>query len=211
VATGEDAARRSQRTREIAREVLTLAFGASATPFVPVPFLDDVILGRLLRRIAGKVLARHGVHDAEIAKTIADAYVEAGSPSTGASIVTGAIRFVVRKVAVVMDVKKSHDVFGQSIALALALDVAAERGVVNASSAAPLGAAIHRALERVGSGPLDALVRASREAFAAAGSPPPENATRLGQLANAIGVEVDRAREHIEAALGYEWPMAGVR
>ena len=55
------------------------SFGASATPFVPVPFVDDWMLSRLLRRIAGKVLARHGVTVAarELPKKIVDAYVEA--------------------------------------------------------------------------------------------------------------------------------------
>jgi hypothetical protein len=39
-------------SREIARDVLLEALGSSATPFVPVPFLDDWLVARLLLRIA---------------------------------------------------------------------------------------------------------------------------------------------------------------
>ena len=65
---------------DIARDVLVEAFGASATPFVPVPFVDDYLVARLLRRIAGKVLARHDVVSPELARAIVVAYVKEGSP-----------------------------------------------------------------------------------------------------------------------------------
>lgn len=202
---------KSSRSREIAREVLLEAVGASATPFVPIPFVDDMLLARVLRRVATKALTRHGIAADPLAKTIVDAYVKTGSPSTGESIVTGAVRFVVRKVAVVMDVKKSHDVFGESIALALAVDIAAENGLVDPANAEVLGAAMYRALQRVGSGPIEGLIRAGQEAWSKRNVPEEreQDAGRLAQIAEAIGGEVDKARGHIDAALRYEWGQRG--
>lgn len=201
---GVDLDPKARRSREIAKEVLLEAVGASATPFVPIPFVDDMILARILQRVAKKVLARHGIAADPLAKAIVKAYVKEGAPSTAESIVTGAVRFVVRKVAVVMDVKKSHDVFGESIALALAVDVAAEHGRASEAEATALGGAIHRALSRVGAGPIDGLVRAGREAWAKSGASA-EGEGRFAVIAEAIGAEVDKARAHIEQALGWEW------
>lgn len=225
---------RAQRTREIAREVLIEAFGASATPFVPVPFVDDMLLSRLLRRIAKKVLERHGITAKELPKTIADAYMEAGSPSTGESIMKAGVRFVVRKVAVVMDVKKSHDVFGEAIALALALDVAAENRIVDEVHGKYLGAAIYRALQRVGAGPIEALVRVGREAWAkskdakgenadkaapkaegaaapAEGAEAAPDASRMAVIAEALGGEIEKVRVNVDHALRWEWAMGARR
>jgi hypothetical protein len=195
---------KSNRSREIAREVLLEAVGASATPFVPIPFVDDMLLSRVLRRVAKKVLARHGIAPDPLAKQIVNAYVEAGSPSTAESVVTGAVRFVVRKVAVVMDVKKSHDVFGESIALALALDLAAENGAVKPENAVYLGGALYRALQRIGSGPIEGLIRAGRDAWSK-GPSEDKSEGRMAQLAEAIGAEVDKTRDLIDSALRYEW------
>jgi len=61
-------------------------------------------------------------------KVMVDSYIEAGQDPLAQRAVVGAARFVVRKLAVVLDVKKSHDVFGETIALALAVDVAMENG-----------------------------------------------------------------------------------
>lgn len=187
--------------------MLLEAVGASATPFVPIPFVDDMLLSRVLRRVAKKVLARHGIAPDPLAKEIVNAYVKEGSPSTAESVVTGAVRFVVRKVAVVMDVKKSHDVFGESIALALALDIAAENGALKPESAVHLGGAIHRALQRIGSGPLEGLVRAGRDAWAKRNVKDEDAKSEgaMAQIAEAIGGEVDKTREAIDAALRYEW------
>ena len=180
-------------TTDIARDVLLEAFGASATPFVPVPFVDDWMFARLLRRIAGKVLARYGVDSPVLAKAIVDAYVKAGASRLATSILVGAARFVVRKVAVVLDVKKSHDVFGESIAFAIALDVASERKWIH-DDADALGGAMHRAVAASASGALEGLVRAGREAFAAGGGP----------FAGALGDEVDKLREQLRQALELE-------
>jgi hypothetical protein len=206
----KDANGARDRTREIAREVLLEAFGASATPFVPVPFVDDWMLARLLRRIAAKVLARHGITSSALPKAIVDAYVEAGAPSTASTVLVGAARFVVRKLAVVLDVKKSHDVFGESIAFALGLDVAVPHGWANEAGAAHLGAAMYRTLQIVGSGALEALVRAARDGFARGGDrsdgdktdgPSP---TRLDHLSEAIAGEVERARNQLEPVLRFQ-------
>ncbi|HSO30989.1 MAG TPA: hypothetical protein VLT33_00695 [Labilithrix sp.] len=187
------------RARAIAREVLVEAFGASATPFVPVPFVDDWMLARLLRRIAGKVLARHGLTSPpELPKVIVDAYVEEGSSSLARSVVVGAARFVVRKLAIVLDVKKSYDVFGQSVVFALALDLAASRGWLHEASAERVGAAVHRTLKVVGSGAIESLGRAGRAAYAKGGA---------GQLADAIAGEVDRTRAQLEPVLRQELRM----
>ena len=52
---------------------------ASATPFVPLPFVDDFLLARLLRRIAAKGLARRGLGSKTLPKSIElDDLVSAG-------------------------------------------------------------------------------------------------------------------------------------
>ncbi len=186
----------SERARAIAREVLVEAFGASATPFVPLPFLDDWVLARLLRRIAGKVLARHGLTSPpELARVIVDGYVHEGSSSLARSVVVGAARFVVRKLAIVLDVKKSYDVFGQAIVFALAIDLAAAQGWLHEASAERVGAAVHRTIQIVGAGAIESLGRAGRAAYAAGGP---------SQLADAVAAEVDRTRGILEPVLRQE-------
>lgn len=185
------------RTRAIARDVLLEALGASATPFVPVPFVDDWMQARLLRRVATKVLDRHGLPTTTLPRAVVDAYVNEGSSSLGASIAVGAARFIVRKLAIVLDVKKSYEVFGESIAFAIALDVAAARGWAHDAGAARLGGAMHRSLRVVGSGALEALVRAGRDAVQAPGSLP---------IGDALGREIDAIRAKIEPVLARELP-----
>ena len=180
------------RTREVARDVLIEAFGASATPFVPVPFVDAWMLARVLRRIARKVLARHGLSSPLIARSVVDGYVLEGAAPLVKSLAVGAVRFVARKVAIVLDVKKSHDVFGESIAFALALDIGAENGWADEAGAAALGGAIERTLRVVGSGALEGLMRAARGAW------------ERGVVGEAIGVEVDKIRDQLEPALRHE-------
>ncbi len=180
---------------DIVRDVLVEAFGASATPFVPLPFVDDYLRARLLRRIAKKILARHMLASPSLPRAIVGGYVKEGASSLGRSIVVGAARFVVRKAAIVLDVKKSYDVFGESIAFALALDIACARGWVHEGSAAKVGGAIHRALQSVGSGALEALVRAAREA-AGTGGP--------AGVAGAISTEIEKIRLQLEAILRQE-------
>ena len=192
----ETAEQANARAREIVREVLVEAFGASATPFVPVPFVDDWMFGRLLRRIAGKVLARHALTSPpELPQVIVEAYSDAGSSSIARSVVVGAARFVVRKLAIVLDVKKSYDVFGQSIVFALALDLAAAKGWLHEASAERVGAAVHRTLVIVGSGAIAALGRAGRDAFARGGP-------KL--LGEAMAAEVERTRAQLEPVLRQE-------
>lgn len=183
------------RTRAIARDVLLEALGASATPFVPVPFVDDWMQARLLRRVATKVLDRHGLPTTSLPRAVVDAYVNEGSSSLGTSIAVGAARFIVRKLAIVLDVKKSYEVFGESIAFAIALDVAAARGWAHDAGAARLGGAMHRSLRVVGSGALEALVRAGRDAAQAPGSL---------QIGDALGREIDAIRAKIEPVLALE-------
>jgi hypothetical protein len=190
---------------EIVRDVLVEALGASATPFVPLPFVDDFLLARLLRRIASKVLARHGLGGAALSKAIVSAYVKEGASSFGKSVVMGAARFVVRKVAIVLDVKRSYDVFGESIAFALALDIVAARGAVHDRSAARVGGAIHRVLQSVGSGTLEALVRAVREAVGRAGGGGGGGPGGVA-LGEAIGGEIEKIRLHLEPILRQELP-----
>ena len=184
---------------DLVRDVLAEAFGATATPFVPLPFVDDWILARLMRRIAGKVLARSALDSPGLAKAIVHGYVKEGASPLAKSILVGAARFVVRKVAVVLDVKRSHDVFGESIAFALAVDLAAREGWATEANATRLGGAIHRALESSGSGALEAVARAGREAFA--------NGKR-GELAEAISAQVASLQERVESALRLEMGRA---
>jgi hypothetical protein len=194
----ETAEQAGERARAIVREVLLEAFGASATPFVPVPFVDDWMLARLLRRVAAKVLARHGLTSPpELPKVIVDAYIAEGSPSLARSVAVGAARFVVRKLAIVLDVKKSYDVFGQAIVFALAVDLAAAHGWLHEASAERVGAALHRTLKVVGSGAIASLGRAGRDAYVKRGE-------GAGQLAEVIAGEVDRTRARLDPVLRYE-------
>ncbi len=200
------------RTRAIARDVLLEAFGASATPFVPVPFVDDWMQARLLRRVAAKVLERHGLATGELPRKLVDAYVKEGAPPLGTSIAVGAARLIVGKVAVVLDVKKSYEVFGESIAFAIALDVGAARGWAHEAGATRLGGAMHRSLRVVGSGALEALVRAAKGAAqgasgvpATGGAPGPQGGGRL-DLGDALGREIDSIRAQIEPVLARELP-----
>lgn len=112
-------------TTALVKDVLAEALGSSATPFVPVPFVDDWIFARLLGRIARKVMHRRArpVQDPWVKALIAS-YTDSGTRPLAERAVVGAARFVVRKIAVVLDVKKSHDVFGEAIAFAVALDLA---------------------------------------------------------------------------------------
>jgi hypothetical protein len=194
----------------IVREVLAEAFGASATPFVPVPFVDDYLHARLLRRIATKVLARHGLGAPPLAKGIVDGYVKEGASSLAKSIVMGAARFVVRKVAIVLDVKKSYDVFGEALAFALAVDLAAGSGWVHERAAFRVGGAIHRALQSVGSGAVEALVRAVRETVgrvAGGGGGGAGGSGAAAGLGAAIGAEIDEIRRQLEPVLRAELPV----
>lgn len=190
------AAAPNEKSRDVVLDVLLEAFGASATPWVPVPFVDDWVLARVLRRITGKVLARHGLTSPpELPAVITKAYVDAEGSSIAKTAVVGAARFAIRKLAVVLDVKKTYDLFGQSIAYALALDIAAERGWLHEASAERVGAAVYRTLKVVGSGAIDSLGRAAREAFSRGG----KNA-----VVDALAGEVAHMRSCLETTLKVE-------
>jgi uncharacterized protein (DUF697 family) len=188
---------------EIVRLVLVEAVGSSMTPFVPVPFVDDYLVARLFRRITRKVAERGGqAVDKAVAKAIVEGYVRAGDTGLGEKALTTAARFVVRKVAVVLDVKKSHDVFGEAIAYALALDVAVRAGPIRPPIAIPLGGALFRATQSVGSAALEVLTRAGREAFEEVGDAP--RSSRFGRVADAIGRQVDETQAHLERVMHWE-------
>jgi hypothetical protein len=184
--------------------VLAEALGASVTPFVPVPWVDDWMHARLLRRIARKVLSRRGLVDPrETAKAIVDAYVHEGESPLATRALVAAARFVVRKVAVVLDVKKSHDVFGEALAFAIALDVAADAGWTHGARARDpqaLGAALHRATHAVGSAALETLVRAVRSGFAG-GAPGTPGESRFARVTASVTTQLGAARTQLEAAL----------
>ena len=184
----------SGSARELVGVVLVEAVGSSFTPFVPLPFVDDYLLARLLRRITRKIIERGG-HEVgrPVAKAIVEGYVRAGDTGLGEKALTTAARFVVRKVAVVLDVKKSHDVFGEAIAYALALDVAVQLHV---------GGAIWRSTQSVGAAALELITRAGRDAFKA--SEGAAEGSRFGRVAEAIGRQVDEAQGHLEHLMRYE-------
>lgn len=191
-------------SRDIARDVLLEALGSSATPFVPVPFVDDWLVARLLRRIAKKVLVRHGVDPTpDVRKAIVDGFVDAGSEPLAQRAAVGAVRFVVRKVAVVLDVKKSHDVFGQAIAFALALDSAVARGALHSWPAAEVGTILHRAVESVGSAAIEGLATAVRRAFErnAASGERASHQTRAARVSDAVGTHIEEAHARLTAAV----------
>lgn len=200
----------SSSSREIARDVLLEAIGSSATPFVPVPFVDDWLVARLLRRIAKKVLVRHSIDPAaDLRKALVDGFAAADSAAAGPlaqRAAVGAVRFVVRKVAVVLDVKKSHDVFGQSIAFALALDAAVARGALQSWSPHDVGQILHRALASVGAAAIEGLASAVRRAFekTAASGERASHQTRAARVADAVGTQIDEAHARLIAAVDHE-------
>lgn len=194
-------------SREIARDVLLEALGSSATPFVPVPWVDDWIVARLLRRIAKKVLLRHGLEPAKpVVKALADGFLGAGQEPLATRAALGAVRFVVRKVAVVLDVKKSHDVFGEAIAFALALDAAVLGGALRNASAYEVGTLVHRAASSAGSAAIEGLAGAVRSAFERQAGPNDRasNQTRAARVADAVGTQIDDAYARLRAAVDHE-------
>lgn len=194
-------------SRDIARDVLLEALGSSATPFVPVPFVDDWLVARLLRRIAKKVLVRHGIDPAKpLRQAIVDGFVSAGSEPLAQRAAVGAVRFVIRKVAVVLDVKKSHDVFGQAIAFALALDAAITRGALQSWSPRDVGDVLHRALSSVGSAAIEGLATAVRRAFekTATSAERASHQTRAARVSEAVGTRIEEAHARLAEAVEQE-------
>lgn len=201
----------TSRARELTTLVLVEAVGSSFTPFVPVPFVDDYLFGRLLRRITFKVVERAGgTIEKPIAKAVVEGYTKAGDTGLGQKAVTAAARFVVRKVALVLDVKKSHDVFGESIAFALALDVAMELRAIHAHTAVNVGGAVYRATQSVGSAAIEVLTRAGREAFKASEASGPESG-RFQRVGAAIGKQVDDMRLNLDHLMRYELASPATR
>jgi hypothetical protein len=192
--------------------VLVEAVGSSVTPFVPVPFVDDYLLERLLQRIARKVIEKQSdgprPEAGTIAKAVAEGYMQAGSTPLGQRAFTAAARFVARKVAVILDVKRSHDVFGEAIAFALALDVALELDAVHPHAASHVGAAIFRSRDSVGSAAIEVLTRAGRGAFKATESSGQPESSRFARVSEAIGREVDDARARLDHLMRYELGQA---
>lgn len=194
-------------TRDIVRLVIAEAVGSSLTPFVPVPFLDDIILARLMRRIASKVLLERAVPGyPALAKAIVQAYVDAGKDPLATRALAGAARFVMRKVAVVLDVKKSHDVFGEAIAFALAVDIAAENRWIGETTAREVGGAVYVALKSTGSGALDTIARSARAAFAA-----DKEGSRLSRATESLTQELDTLKLALERVLRSEAEARGIR
>lgn len=192
-----------KHARDLVMVVLAEAVGSSLTPFVPVPFVDDYLFGRLLRRITRKVMERRGHAPSKpLTKAVVEGYVRAGAAPLGERAVEAAARFVIRKVAVVLDVKKSHDVFGEAIAYALAMDVATELDAVNDERALAVGGAMYRSLQAVGSAALEVLTRAGRDAFKSATGMP--ETSRYARVAEAIGQQVDATRNNLDRVMRVE-------
>jgi len=169
------------RPRALVRVVLAEAALSSLTPFVPLPFVDDWLFEKLLARIARKVAP----HVSPLG--VAQGYTRAGTEPIPTRALTAAVRFVVRKVGIVLDVKRSHDVFGEAIAFAYALDAAPQLE----QDAVALGAAIQRAVSSLGPAALEVLTRAAR--------------TRDGAgFGEAVGRELDAMHERLGHLLRYE-------
>lgn len=197
-------------TREIVRMVLLEALGSSLTPFVPLPFVDDFLQERLYRRIGRKILERRAPEAtpeqrAAAAERIVAGYIAAGTAPLASRVGTTMVRFVMRKVAMILDVKKSHDVFGEAIVLAIAFDVALRQGGLarfGPERRAELGAAVFRAVSSIGSAPIEILTRAGREVWRANASA--EEGTRLDRAVQAMSRRIEETRGALEGALRHE-------
>ena len=200
-ASGQSA--QNNQARDLVDLVLVEAVGSSITPFVPLPFVDDYLFGRLLRRITRKVIERAKQPvDEPVVRAVVDAYLGAGESGVGEKALTAAARFIIRKVALVLDVKRSHDVFGEAIAFALALDVAVQLEGLNAGTARHVGVSIYRSTQAVGSAALEVITRAGREAFrASAGA---TQSSRFARVAGAIGKQVDEASAQLDRLMRLE-------
>ena len=199
----------NNQARDLVDLVLVEAVGSSVTPFVPLPFVDDYLFARLLRRITRKVIERAKQPvDEPVVRAVVEAYLGAGETGLGEKALTAAARFVIRKVAVVLDVKRSHDVFGEAIAFALALDVAVSLETLSSGTARAVGAAIHRATKSVGAAALEVITRAGREAFKASEGAAPSS--RYARVAGAIGRQVDEASAQLDRLMRHELSVAGL-
>ncbi len=192
--------------RELVLGVLLETIGATATPWIPIPFVDDWFLSRFLERITRKVLARNAATVPENTPQLHDAivagYTSEGSSSLAVFAIVSLGRFLVRKLAVVLDVKKSHDLFGESIAYALALDVAARKRLVHPLTARLLGRAIFRAVQGTGKGLVQSIARASQGVFAS--KKDAGDASRRERFAASIAGDLAKARAELAAAVERE-------
>jgi hypothetical protein len=189
----------SDDARSVARAVVVQALGSGVAPFVPVPFVDGWVLARLLQSIAKAVLIRRGATATEAlskARGIVLGYVTAGKTGVRTRAAVAAARFVMRKLALVLDVKRSHDAIGEAVAFALALDVAAELGFTESVPPSELGAVIHAAICGSSSSPVSALATAAKRALTGPGL-----GSRRSRLAEAIGAEADASRARLDASL----------
>lgn len=189
--------------RRLVDLVFVEALGASVTPLLPLPFMDDYVMKQLLRRITRKVVARGGeALENEVEKAVVEGYLRAGESGLADKLAMVATRLAARKAAVLLDVKKSHDVFGESVAYALALDVAVELRALHVDRAHTVGGAIYRSTQSVGSAVLDVLAGAGRDVFHAPDSMP--DGGRFARMAGAIERRVDEARGDLAYAMRYE-------
>ena len=188
------------RARALVPVVLVEALGSSVTPFIPLPFVDDWIFEGLLRRIVHKVAPAEGSVEAAVVA----GYVRAGASPMHTKALTAAVRFVIRKVAVILDVKKGHDVFGEAIAFAFALDIAVAEGRLasaDAAGAAEVGAAMYRSTQSLGSAAIEVVTRAVRTAI---GKTAGEASSGLARTSEAIGAQVDAAYARLSHLMAYE-------
>lgn len=180
-------------TDDLVKSVLLASVAAGATPFVPVPWLDDWAHSIALRSVARTVLERHPERTGDAAALV-EGYLAHGAPPLGARALVAAARFVVRKMAVVLDVKKSHDVLGETIAFALALDVA----LATEPPSRALGHRIAVAVSAVGAGPIEALTRAVRLAIAEGGGA----AQRFSRIGPGLANEIAAVQARLVASMG---------
>jgi hypothetical protein len=194
-------------TRHAVMSALLEAVGSSATPFVPLPFVDDWIVRRIFRRVARKTVRRHGVTDAKLlAKRIVKGYVAAGKSGMMRTVANVTTRFIVRKFAVALDVKKSHDVFSETIAFAVALEVCCEHGWHFTVEPKVLGKAIYRAVREVGGKLLETIGGAGSAAFGDIAADATERASHMARAADAVSAELESKREALSEALSRSFP-----
>ena len=206
------------------REVVWNSLLASLAQLLPTPFVDDILEGRVRRRMAERLAATHG-----ITLTADQARDLAGEPSgwslgklAGKAIVYP-IKKIVRKVVYVLAVKKALDTFSDVFHRGYLIRKALERRALSGSTVpdarvAEVASAVRGVLEEVDTGAIGNAVRGVfrgsrrlvRKTLAwlgrrAAGRHGVEELEAAGATPEALGREAPQTEELLDRLLRVLW------